>query len=228
MSAGEPFEDMALGPPTVRGFLHPAPAPAGDALVLTHGAGGNCRVPLLVALAAAFATAGVTTLRGDLPYRQARPKGPPSPARAALDRQGLKHAVLALRRLTAGRVFLGGLSYGGRQASMLAAAEPELADALLLLSYPLHPPGRATELRTAHLPDLRTPALFVHGSVDPFGALVEIEAARALIPAVTGLLPLPGAGHDLLGRPSVDAARRIAERIVGAFLDWWEERRASY
>jgi len=226
-SAGEPFEDAALGAPAVRGFLHRAAGPSTDALVLTHGAGGNCRAPLLVALAGAFAAAGVATLRCDLPYRQARPKGPPVPARAALDRQGLKHALLALRRMPFGSVFLGGLSYGGRQASMLLAAEPELAAALLLLSYPLHPPGRAAELRTAHLPDLRTPTFFVHGAADPFGSREEIEAARALIPARTGLLPLPGAGHDLhAGRPSADATLRIAERIVGAFLTWREERPA--
>ena len=227
-SAGEPFEDIALGPPAVRGFLHRAAAPSGDALVLTHGAGGNCRVPLLAALASAFAASGVSTLRCDLPYRQARPKGPPVPARTALDRQGLKHAVLALRHLAGGQVSLGGLSYGGRQASMLAAAEPGLAGTLLLLSYPLHPPGRVAELRTAHLPDLGTPTFFVHGGADPFGTLEEIQAARALIPARTGLLPLPGAGHDLhAGRPSAAATLRIADRIVGAFLTWREARRDS-
>jgi len=221
MSAGEPFDDLTLGPPAVRGFLHRASSPSGDAFALTHGAGGDCRAPLLVALAGAFANAGITTLRCDLPYRQVRPKGPPSPARSALDREGLEHAVLALRRLPSRRVFLGGLSYGGRQASMLAAATPGVADALLLLSYPLHPPGRVTELRTAHLPDLRTPTLFVHGSVDPFGSLDEIGAARALIPAPSDLVPLEGAGHGLyVGRPSAAATPRLAHRIVDAFLTW--------
>jgi len=61
-----------------------------------------------------------------------------------------------MRELVTGRVFLGGQSYGGRQASMLLASEPGLADALLLLSYPLHPPRRPAELRTAHLPSLKT------------------------------------------------------------------------
>jgi predicted alpha/beta-hydrolase family hydrolase len=221
MSAGEPFDDITLGPPAVRGFLHRASVPSGDAFVLTHGAGGNCRVPLLVALAGAFANAGITALRCDLPYRQERPKGPPSPARSARDREGLEHAVLAMRRLPARRVFLGGLSYGGRQASMLAAAAPDLADALLLLSYPLHPPGRVTELRTAHLPNLGTPTLFVHGSVDPFGSLDEIGAARALIPAPSDLVALEGAGHGLYaGRPSAAATPRIARRIADAFLTW--------
>src|SRR5258705_6894827 len=89
--------------------------------------------------------------------------------------------VTAMRSRVSGRVFLGGQSYGGRQASMLAAGEAGLVDGLLLLSYPLHPPGRPSELRTAHLPKLAAPPLFAHGSRDPFGPLQEIEAARRLI-----------------------------------------------
>ncbi len=225
MPTVEPFEDVSLGPPAVRGFLHRPAVSSGDALVLTHGAGGNCRVPLLVAVASAFAARGITVLRCDLPYRQARPKGPPSPAKAALDREGLEHAVLALRRMASGRVFLGGHSYGGRQASMLLAAERELADALLLLSYPLHPPGRASELRTAHLPALLTPTFFVHGAADAFGSLDELEAARRLIPAPTGLLELGGARHDLYqGRPGLATALCIAERIADEFLAWMKAR----
>jgi uncharacterized protein len=223
----EPFADDSLGPPAVRGFLHRPGDPSGHGLVLTHGASGNCRVPLLVALASAFAARGVTTLRCDLPYRQVRPTGPPSPARAGLDREGLKHAVEAVRRLTAAKVFLAGHSYGGRQASMLLAALPGLADALLLLSYPLHPPGRASELRTAHLADLRVPTFFVHGTADAFASSVELEAARRLISAPTGLLALEGARHDLhRGRSKPGDAQQIAERIVTEFLTWMEGTRA--
>jgi hypothetical protein len=123
--------------------------------------------------------------------------------------------------MTSGEVFLGGHSYGGRQASMLLAAEPDLAEGLLLLSYPLHPPGRASELRTAHLPDLRVPTFFVHGTTDAFSSPDELEAARELIPAPTGLLALDGARHDLYrGRPRPGDAERVAERIVAGFLDW--------
>ena len=81
-----------------------------------------------------------------------------------------------MRSQTSGRIFLGGHSYGGRQASMLCAAEPGLVDALLLLSYPLHPPQRPAELRTAHFPALRTPALFVSGVRDGFGSIDELAS----------------------------------------------------
>jgi len=201
--------------------LHQPRAPSGIGLVLTHGAGGDARAPLLVALGEAFAERGVTVVRYDLPYRQASPSGPPRPSGAAKDRDGLREAVAAMRARVRGSVFLGGHSYGGRQASILAAGEPGLADALLLLSYPLHPPRRPAELRTAHLPNLRTPALFAHGSRDPFATRDEIEAARRLIPAATALVGLEGAGHDLFrapGRAGADAAAEIAVAFL-AFAD---------
>jgi uncharacterized protein len=172
--------------------------PEGEAkgvLVLTHGAGSNADVPLLIAVAQEFARAGYGVLRHNLAFRQERPRGSPSRSSAGRDRAGLEAAVETVRGR--GRVLLGGHSYGGRQASMLAAEKPGLADALLLLSYPLHPPQKPAELRTAHFPQLRTPALFVHGSRDPFGSLEEMRAAIALIPARTELMEIEKAGHDL-------------------------------
>lgn len=151
---------------------------------------------LLVAVVEAFAGAGFTVLRYDLPFRQLRRFGPPRPGDAARDREGLKNAVASMKKVVAGRIFLGGQSYGGRQASMLLSDE-QLADGLLLLSYPLHAPGRPDQPRTQHLPRLHVPTLFVHGSRDPFGSIEEIEAARKLIPAKTELSVVEGAGHDL-------------------------------
>jgi hypothetical protein len=181
----------------VRGFLHRPNGAAERGLVLTHGAGGNCRAPLLLAAAEAFSAAGFVVLRCDLPFRQRRPSGPPSPAGAAADRAGLRAAVDAMRGIVSGPLFLGGQSYGGRQATLLAAEEPELVSALLLFSYPLHPPGKPDRLRTEHLPRLRIPALFIQGTTDPFGTIDELRAALALIPVPTRLLPIEGAGHDL-------------------------------
>lgn len=218
-STGEPAGTERIevaGDPPVRGVLHPARSSGADGLVLTHGAGGSADAPLLVAVAEAFATRGVAVLRCDLPYRQARPRGGPSPAGAARDREGLRAALRALGERVRGRLFLGGHSYGGRQASMLLAAEPALASALLLQSYPLHPPGRPRDLRIAHLPDLRLPTLFVSGATDPFGSPAELASARALIPGRTALLSVQG-GHDLgWSRKSGDAELpgRIAEALL--------------
>jgi uncharacterized protein len=181
----------------VRGFLHEPEHPNGNGLVITHGAGSNSDTTLLKAVAEAFAAAGLVTLRYDLPFRQQRPKGPPFPAQAERDREGLRRAVEALREIASGRVFLGGHSYGGRQATMLAAEEPGVADALLLLSYPLHPPRKPQQPRTGHFGSIQTPALFVHGTRDTFGTIEEMRAALALIPARTDLLEIEGAGHSL-------------------------------
>lgn len=81
---------------------------------------------------------------------------------------------------------------------MLAASEPGLVDRLLLLSYPLHPPQRPDQLRTAHFPNLQTPAMFVHGARDGFGSVVEMVAALKLIRVRTEMLQIAGAGHELI------------------------------
>lgn len=210
----EEFKDDSSVDAPVRGFLHRAPGADADGLILTHGAGANCQSPLLKALADAFCAAGVTVLRCDLPFRQARPHGPPLRT-AEKDQEGLRAAVEAMRLQTTGSIFLGGHSYGGRQASMLAASAPELVKRLLLLSYPLHPPKRPDQMRTTHFPSLQVPALFVSGERDGFGSKVEMESAIQLIPAQTELLMIAGAGHELL------TARNRAELpgdVVQAFL----------
>jgi len=98
---------------------------------------------------------------------------------------------------------------------MLCAAEPGLVDRLLLLSYPLHPPQRPEELRTGHFPRLQTPAMFVHGTRDGFGSVDEMTAALKLIPVRTELLPIPGAGHELLTKQD---RNEMPNTVVRAFL----------
>jgi predicted alpha/beta-hydrolase family hydrolase len=213
----EMVDVSAFDQPRVRGFLHRPQQADGRGLVLTHGAGGNCNAPLLVAAATAFAAAGLSVLRCDLPFRQRRPTGPPSPSTAAADRAGLKSAVAALHELVAGPVLLGGQSYGGRQATMLAADEPSVAAGLLLFSYPLHPPGKPERLRTEHFPRLEVPAVFVQGSADPFGGPAELSSALALIPAPTRVIAIDGAGHDLK-RGRFDLAPVVAAVLGAAVL----------
>jgi uncharacterized protein len=219
MSTVERFADETPGQPPVRGFLHSPDTTSGDALVLTHGAGSNCGATLLVAVAEAFAEAGVLVLRCDLPFRQARPHGPPF-GNGAQDRAGLRRAVEVVRELTsrdarAVRLLLGGHSYGGRQASTLVSEHVALADALLLLSYPLHPPNKPQQLRTAHFRQLRAPALFVHGSRDPFGSLDEMRAALSLIPSHTELVAIENAGHDL-----AHGRHDVAGRVLAAWTEF--------
>jgi uncharacterized protein len=166
----------------VRGFLHEPNEASGAGLVLSHGAGSDCNAPLLVKVAECFAAAGVAVLRIDLPFRQSGKT--PNPAQAVRDREGIKAAIEVLRRSIPGPFYLGGHSYGGRQSTLLAAEQPDPGvAALMLMSYPLHPPNKPEQLRTAHLPSLNVPSLFVHGTKDPFGSIAEMESALALIPA---------------------------------------------
>jgi predicted alpha/beta-hydrolase family hydrolase len=218
MAAGDAdaqvYADDGVEPP-VRGVLHRPRGPAAGALVLTHGAGSSCAAPLLVAVARAGSRAGLAVLRCDLPYRQGRPTGPPWAGAAPRDRDGLRRAVEAMRRLAPGRLVLGGVSYGGRQASLLAADDPSVAEGLLLLSYPLHPPDRPGTLRTAHFARLRTPAVFVHGTRDPFGTLDELRAALAQVPAPVRLVVIEGGAHGLATAATVDeVARRVTEALL--------------
>lgn len=97
---------------------------------------------------------------------------------------------------------------------MLAASEPDLVDQLLLLSYPLHPPQRPRELRTSHFSALETPAMFVHGTRDGFGSIDEMAEALKLIRSRTELLPITGAGHELLSKRNRD---EVSKQVVEAF-----------
>jgi uncharacterized protein len=196
----------------VAGFLHRPVQTVAPGLVLTHGAGANCASPLLIAVADAFCSAGFLVLRYDLPFRQRRRFGPPHPSAAAEDRTGVQAAVEIMRALASGAVIAGGQSYGGRQTTMLAAENAALCDALLQLSYPLHPPNKPAQMRTQHFPHLRTPALFVQGTNDPFGSIEELKLAIALIPSRTELAQVAGAGHEL-NRSRFDIPKLIVEPL---------------
>ena len=194
-------------------MLHEPSNPTGEAMALTHGAGGDCNSALLLAIAEAFTQAGVAVLRFNLAFREL--SRPPSPATGPKDRDSIRQALESLRSQTRGPLYLASQSYGGRQASILAAEEPQSATALALFSYPLHPPKKANQMRTDHFPQLSTPALFIHGPRDPFATIEELEAARKLIPAPTAIHEVPKAGHDLLrGRfamaPVISALRALA------------------
>lgn len=206
-------------PPAVRGRLHQPAKKAKAGIVLTHGASGNCQSALLIALCDVFAERGIAALRCDMPYRQKRPGGPPSPAGAAMDRRGLERAAESLRKEVKGPVHLGGSSYGGRQASMLAAEKPDIAAGLLMLSYPLHPPGKPEALRTEHFGGIQAPVLFAHGSKDVFGSEEEMRSAMKLLKVPAELEMFAGATHGLVQkRDGAAKVRAIAEKIVGRFL----------
>lgn len=207
LDAMEPIE--VNGTP---GILHPAATAATGSLALCHGASSNMNSPLLVTISDAMAKLGVHVVRYNLPFRTQRASGPPRPGNAEQDREGIVAMCSHLRDRFHLPVFAGGHSYGGRQTTMAAAEHPDVVEALLLFSYPLHPPRNREQRRTAHFPNLRTRAFFVHGSRDPFGLSDEMQTALQLIPASTRLELIAGKGHDLTG---LDASQ-----VAARFVDW--------
>jgi len=191
----------------IAGIAHrPDGDPAG-VVVLTHGAGGSRESPLLKRTCDEWAARGWLAVRYNLPYRRRRPKGPPSGS-AAADSRGILEAVAVARELAGGPLIAGGHSYGGRLTSMAVADKfPDglTLDALTLFSYPLHPPGRPERPRTEHLPRIRVPTVFTHGTSDPFGTIEQLRTAAALIPAPVEIVEITGARHDLTGK-GVDVA----------------------
>jgi predicted alpha/beta-hydrolase family hydrolase len=209
---------MRLG--QITGVAHkPDSIPAG-VVVLTHGAGGNRDSPLLQHVCDEWVRRGWLAVRYNLPYRRRRPTGPPSGS-AANDRAGIVEAITVCRGLADGPLIAGGHSYGGRQTSMVVAANEAQPDVLTLFSYPVHPPGKPERLRTEHLPDITVPTVFTHGTSDPFGTPAEVRDAAAMIAAPTEIVEITGAGHDLRSKSldvavlAVDAALRLLPRPRG-------------
>jgi predicted alpha/beta-hydrolase family hydrolase len=200
----------------IAGVAHEPDATPRGVVVLTHGAGGNKDSPMLQRLCDEWARRGWLAVRYNLPYRRRRPKGPPSGS-AASDRAGIVEAITLCRGLANGPLLAGGHSYGGRQTSMVVAANQATVDVLTLFSYPVHPPGKPERARTEHLPDITVPTVFTHGTSDPFGTPAELRDAAALIAAPTEIVEITGARHDL-GSKTLDVAALAVDaalRLVG-------------
>lgn len=169
-------------------------------IFLTPGAGSSADHPSLRAVEALF---DGPVVRHDFPYRREGRKAPDRAPKAIAD---VVEATAALDR----PLVLGGRSFGGRMCSMAVAdGLVEGVAGLVLICYPLHPPGKPESLRAEHLPRIVVPCLFVSGTKDPFGAPAELEAATATIAGPVEHVWLEGKGHDLRG-----CDQRIAEEVV--------------
>jgi uncharacterized protein len=177
-------------------------------LLLAPGAAASRESPALVAVEAAVAPLPV--VRMDFPYRKAGRKAPDKAP--VLIRSVVEEAEALAASLGVGTdaLVLGGRSMGGRICSMAVAGGLPAAG-LVLLAYPLHPPGRPEQLRVEHLPDVRVPCLFVSGTKDPFGRPDELEAATARVGGPVTHHWVEGGGHDL---------RRADAAVAAAVADW--------
>ncbi|MGZ4672745.1 MAG: alpha/beta hydrolase family protein [Ilumatobacteraceae bacterium] len=169
-------------------------------LLLFPGAGSSSTHSSLLAIEKAVAPMPVT--RADFPYRKA---GRKAPDRTPVLLQAVRDEAAPL---LAGGLVLGGRSMGGRMCSMVVADvdDPLPAVGLVLISYPLHPPGKPDSLRVEHLPRLTVPCLFIHGTRDAFGTPEQLLQWTATIPGKVTHHWIEGRAHDLKGCDAVIAA----------------------
>jgi predicted alpha/beta-hydrolase family hydrolase len=161
----------------------------------------------------ALAPAGVPVARMDFPYRKAGRRAPDRlPVLVAAVRQGAAE-LAAATGVAPGSVVVGGRSMGGRVCSV-AVAEGLAARAVVLVSYPLHPPGRPERLRVEHFPALGLPCLFVSGTRDAFARPQELEEAVAAIPGPVTHVWMEGGDHGLRGRDA-EVAEAVREWVLG-------------
>jgi predicted alpha/beta-hydrolase family hydrolase len=183
--------------------------------VLAHGAGAGQMSSFMVEAARGLASRHITTATFDFPYITA---GRKVPDRAPVLEQAWRDAIEAARsRMRDLPLFIGGKSMGGRIASHVAAqGSPSTSplNGLIFFGYPLHPPGRPTQMRDAHLPDIREPMLFIQGGKDPFGGGEEI---RALLPRLqrATLHEIEGGDHSF----RVPGGKAKQQEVVVGILD---------
>jgi predicted alpha/beta-hydrolase family hydrolase len=200
----------------VTDFLFDGPEGAAVTVLLAHGAGAPMDSAAMTAAARALAAEGLRVARFEFGYMAGRRVGVRKPPPRAESVMPEYRAAVA--ELGAPKVVIGGKSMGGRVASMVA--DEVGAAGLLCLGYPFHPPGRPEQVRTKHLEGLRTPALIVQGTRDPFGGREEVEGYR-LSPAIR-VLWLEDGDHDLRPRKGVSgftAAEHLAT-MAREVADW--------
>jgi predicted alpha/beta-hydrolase family hydrolase len=198
--------------------LHYAPASGdGTVLVLAHGAGAPQTHPWMVGMARALASRGLTVVTFDFLYMNGGRKGPDRPGVLEATWRAVISAVQA--RLAPRALCIGGKSMGGRIATQVAAQDDVDVAAIVLLGYPLHPPGKPEQLRTKHLPEVRAPMLFVQGTRDPFGGPAELAPFLEGLAPGTRLFPVEGGDHSLAlprshGESPAQTIGRVADEVV--------------
>jgi predicted alpha/beta-hydrolase family hydrolase len=204
----------AGGPVTA--LVYGSHGPGRAALILAHGAGAGQRSPFMVSFANALAALGVETITFNFPYTEQKRRVPDrAPVLEACYR-----AVIDAVCPPADRVFIGGKSMGGRIATQVAAADPERPIAgLVLLGYPLHPPGRPAERRDAHLPAVGRPMLFIQGSRDAFGTPSELTLALASVVPPATLHVVTGGDHSFKVSKATDQAA-VYEDVQRTIAGW--------
>jgi uncharacterized protein len=208
----------------VTAIAYPAPPRkrAGICLLLAHGAGGSQASPFMVAFASGLAARGIDAVTFNFVYSE---QGRKLPDRSDRLEACYRQAIAAVRAGALGKTIardglaIGGKSMGGRIASQLAAADAEGVSSLVLLGYPLHPPGRPKKPRTAHLAAIRIPVLIVQGERDAFGTPAELRPILRTLKAPSELHVVDAGDHSFkvpkrTGTPQEQVYAQVLDEIV--------------
>jgi predicted alpha/beta-hydrolase family hydrolase len=182
----------------VGGLAYPSAGPADALLVLAHGAGAGQQHPFMVAVARGLSARGTPVVTFDFPYMRQR-RGVPDKA-SVLEASFREAVAAALEWHPAPHVFIGGKSMGGRMATHLAAQGLANLAGVVALGYPLHPPGKPAQQRSAHLPAITVPVLIVQGERDAFGTPAELAPVVQTMKAPVTVHAVASADHSLTVR----------------------------
>jgi uncharacterized protein len=208
----------------VTAIVYPATAKrAGISLILAHGAGANQSSSFMVQFAGALAARGIDAVTFNFLYSEQRKRVPDKNDKLEL----CWRAIIAAFHDGAfggrgNKLAIGGKSMGGRIATQVAAAGADAA-ALVLLGYPLHPPGRPDKPRTRHLPSIKIPMLVVQGERDAFGTPAELEPVLAGIKAPAELCVVEGGDHSFKVPKKLKPQDQVYDFVLDT-VDGWLRR----
>jgi hypothetical protein len=204
----------------VSAIVYPAAKPkaAGVTLILGHGAGAGQTSGFMVSFATALAARGIETVTFNFSYMEQGRRLPDSKDKLEACYRAVIETV-AHRKGAHGRLAIGGKSMGGRIASQVASASSAGIAGIVMLGYPLHPPGRPDKLRTAHLPAIRVPMLFVQGERDAFGTPAELEPFIRGLPA--DLQVIQGGDHSFKVAKSAGVPQEQVDALVLDSVAQW-------
>ena len=197
------------------------PESAETTLILAHGAGAPLDHEFMAFFAGALAETGVRVVRFNFLYMEA---GKQAPDRAPVLEQTYRAVLAAVAKPGKPAPFIGGKSMGGRIGTHLAAEGADISG-VVLLGYPLHPPGRPEKIRDEHLYKIDVPVLFVEGTRDPFCPLDTLAGVRKRLPT-SELLVVEDGDHSLKVRKSSGRSTTEAwSEAAAGIAEWMRKQR---
>jgi uncharacterized protein len=212
--------------------LYPASGKShsGASLILAHGAGGNQSSKFMVQMAQALAARGIDIITFNFLYSEAKRGLPDKNDKLEACYHGMItafHSGLLIADAARRKLLIGGKSMGGRIATQVAATGAVDIDGIVLLGYPLHPPGRPDKLRSKHLPQIKAPMLFVQGSRDTFGTPEELAPILAPLKAHVDLYVVEGGDHSLKISKRAERSQADEDQAVLDQIEHWVRRLAT-